>query len=360
VSIATLPVQRKDEPPREATDVSPPQPGTSDDYRRLLVRHRRIQLSRTAENMQRLAMTYDRAADAILEQLRKLPDSVERTGTGWLAARLNLIRTINEELERYRTDYRELLDLSMISSAQMAADRELEAAELVGAPPDVRLQPTLTREFAEFTVNYSALARDAVETVASRYYRDGLRLKDRLANLSDVTRQSIEDVIVRGIADGTSARDMAKELQKVLSAEAKDTPGYKAMRIARTEVNNAFRESHTKSTLNPDGSSKSYISGIRWNLSLSHARSGPDICDIYAAHDEGLGPGVYVADSVPTDHPNGLCFQTTELKEWPGVMPRTMTMKPDVDAVSETHIRYYAERLQDPVAQAALAARGGV
>jgi hypothetical protein len=361
---------RKDEPPRE-TPISPsvPTPAvqvspTAAEYRALLVKHRHTQLLDTHKNIKRLQQTYDRAAEAILARVRALPDTVDRNGLGWLRAQLNIMRGIREELDRFRKDYAGLLDLSMISSAQAAADREAEVARLVGAPSDPRLYVTADRAITLSTgegiaVQFGALARDAVVEVANRYYRDGIQLSQRLHNLSQMTREVVEDTIVRAIADGTSARGLAIELQRVMSAEGKATPRHHAMRIARTEINNSFREAHTKSVIDPaTGGTKSYIVGVKWNLSLSHARSGPDICDIWAAHDEGLGVGVYSPDSVPVDHPHGLCFQTSVLKAFPDVIPSTMTMQPQVDKVPESHVRYYAERLNDPVAIARLAQVG--
>jgi hypothetical protein len=39
------------------------------------------------------------------------------------------------------------------------------------------------------------------------------------------------------------------------------------------------------------------------------AKWGPDVCDDYAKHDEGLGLGVYPVDKLPMPHPQCLCRQ---------------------------------------------------
>ncbi len=338
--------------------VAPAPAPTADEYRGILIRHRKLQLRHTSESVQRLAQTYDRAIDVILERVRALPDGVARTGTGWLQAQLQAVRSIREELDRLRTDYATMLDMSMLGTAQDAADREAEVARLVGAPTDPRMQATLSRSYVpasgvELGVQYGSLAKEAVEVVANRYYRDGLKLSQRLYNLSAETQKVVEDAIVKGIAAGTSARDLAKELQGLLSAEGKLTPRYNAMRIARTEIRTAHVEGHIRSTMRPGGELKSYITGIRWSLSLSHPAA--DVCDCYATHDEGNGPGIFAPGTTPVSHPHCLCNTTTALVYFPEIGPNGKT--PDVAAVPQSQLEYYS-RLGDKPAAAALAARG--
>jgi hypothetical protein len=366
-AVTLLTLSRKDEPPKDvSTGLQLPAPSatptapTASDYRSLLVKHRRTQLQNIRANVQRLAETYDRAADIIVDRVRALPDTVDRNGIGWLKAQLTAMRGIREELERLRNDYGHLLDLTMISSAQDAADREAEVARLVGANPDPRLYTTAERSMTLSTgtsvsVEFGTLAKEAVESVANRYYRDGLKLSDRLWNLSVLTRQAVENTIAAGLASGESSRDIAKRLQSVLQSEGVDTPLYRTMRIARSETNNAFKNAHLRSVIDPvTGGMKSYILGIRWSLSTSHKDA--DMCDLYAAHDEGLGPGIYRPDTLPVSHPQCMCYTSSVLSEFPEV--GLNEMEPDTSAVPESMVAYYAETIQDPVAIARLAQVG--
>lgn len=347
-------------PPRETATVATPAPkvATASDYRQLLLDFRKQQLRLTHENLQRLAETYDRAARNVVDRVSKLPD--ERRGTVWHQAQFDLLRSIDEELTRFRTDYAGILDLSMLSTAQQAAERELATAKLVNAPEDSRLIPSYSRGVTLFdgggvSVQFGRVAFDAVEATAQRFYRDGLQLSQRLHNLDTLTRQQVENTLVTGLTDGSSARDIAKTLQDVMSKPGVETPKHHAMRLVRTEINNSQRESSIRATMDAGGNLKSYISGIRWNLSSSHPHA--DICDVWAGGgSEGLDPGVYLPNDAPLDHPHGLCFVTAELVNFPGI--GGPGKKPDVAGVPESQIRYYAETIQDPVAQAALAARG--
>lgn len=342
---------------RESTLQPVPEGVTSNDYRRLLQRARSEQLELSRENLNRLAQTYDRAANAILDKVRALPDGVERTGIGWLQAQLTLLRDIDETMIALRRDFGDLLDLSLLSTAQQVAEREAEVATLVGAPPDPRLAMTLSRSAAltdgtRIAVRFGTLAQSAVERTASRYYSDGLNLSQRLYTLDVEARKVIEDTILQGIAQGTSARNLAKELEANLMEAGAKNPRNRAMLIAQTEINTAHREAAIRATLQPNGLLKSYISAVGWRLSTSHKEL--DRCDLYAAHDEGLGAGNFRPENVPLSHPRCLCAVVSILAAFPD--EQFVAKEPDAAGVPESELRRLA-RENDPVAIAALNGR---
>lgn len=335
---------------------------TARGYRELLVQSRREQLSQSRESLGRLMETYDLAAENLIRRLRN-PDA------DWLTPRQTIrnesvrqmLSEIDGVLTNLATDTRTMLDAGMLELAENAVRREARAAEKVGWHNDPFLFANQSRTFEatngiEVVVDFSRVAEQAVEAAANRYYRDGLRLSDRLYRLDTTMRQTVEDVIVAGIAEQAPAVLLASRLEDALSAPGQKTPRYLSMRIARTEINNAHREAHIRSLLTESGQLKGYASGIRWNLSLSHPE--PDICDVWAGVDMGMGAGLYLPDQVPVDHPHGLCYQTTELRELPGVAGPS---KPaNVGAVPEGQIAYYAEQVGDPVAVALLDQRGRI
>jgi hypothetical protein len=85
------------------------------------------------------------------------------------------------------------------------------------------------------------------------------------------------------------------------------TPGgesYAAMRLARTEINNAFHERQLA------GANRPGVTGVQWNLSGSHRV--PDQCNLFAQRDShNKGPGVFPVGKVPDKpHPQCFCFLT--------------------------------------------------
>ena len=177
---------------------------------------------------------------------------------------------------------------------------------------------------------FSQVPKLALNNVINRVWNDGFKFNDRIWNLQNGAKQGINGIMARGIASGQSATSLSKELRNYLidptltpgktwttkarkSVNMKGTIHYNALRLARTEINNSYREANIQSNkVSP------VTNGMKWNLSASHPR--PDICNVWAMSDQyNMGFGVFPADATPIDHPNGLCYLTDVLrppKEW--------------------------------------------
>jgi hypothetical protein len=105
-----------------------------------------------------------------------------------------------------------------------------------------------------------------------------------------------------------SAKEIAKQVFRFIDPETPGGASYAALRLGRTELNNAF---HTNSI--KQAQAMPWVEGVKWNLSGSHPR--PDECNEYAedTHYRGGDGGVFLPQDVPPKpHPNCLCFTTTE------------------------------------------------
>lgn len=123
--------------------------------------------------------------------------------------------------------------------------------------------------------------------LSQRIYRSRLWMDGRLGKLINAT-----------MAAGLNAREFAKAARDWFNP---NTPGgirYAAMRLARTEINNAFHAmSAQKYATTP------WINQVEWNLSGSHPT--PDECDVLAARSP------FPSDAVPArPHPQCLCYIT--------------------------------------------------
>lgn len=166
---------------------------------------------------------------------------------------------------------------------------------------------------------FSRVNKQAVEAIWART-RNGLYLSDRIWEQGEKHRTTMRDLIQESVAIGQDAVTTARMIQQYVrqgaQTLAKDYPNmmkrmkgrvpgnicYEALRLARTEMTAAFGEG----TIAAARVSPSYI-GMKWVLSHSHPVA--DICDVLAAHDEGLGRGVYSPGNEPPypAHPNCLC-----------------------------------------------------
>jgi hypothetical protein len=109
-----------------------------------------------------------------------------------------------------------------------------------------------------------------------------------------------------GLLRGLSARELAADVSGLIRPGVRGGVSYNAMRLARTEINNAFHFTSIRYTREMP-----WVSGYKWNLSGSHGK--PDICNTYSQQNgEGLGRGVFKKSNVPgKPHPNCLCYVTT-------------------------------------------------
>lgn len=178
----------------------------------------------------------------------------------------------------------------------------------------------------------TGMASQYVEAVYNRRLADGYNLSDRIWRLKTYTERSILDVVFQGIENGMSAVELSKAVEHFLlgrgpawttgvkpSVTGRGTVSYNALRLARTEINQAYHNMQKNLAMdNP------LLIGQKWNLSNSHPHDwGPsdaymgynEICEYkaYADH-SGLGPGVYSPGEAPPDHPNGLCYLTSVWK----------------------------------------------
>jgi hypothetical protein len=170
-----------------------------------------------------------------------------------------------------------------------ATNAAIGLAEYVSAP--------LSQEFA---VTIQAAAETSAERVAARI-AGRVDLSERVYKNQMVATGQIDKIVNQGIALNQSAREIAKRVFQFVNPGTPGGQSYAAMRLARTELNNAF---HTASVRNYG--SQPWVDAVKWEISGSHPRS--DICNEYAEIDNGKGSGIYQPRMVPAKpHPHCLC-----------------------------------------------------
>jgi hypothetical protein len=126
-------------------------------------------------------------------------------------------------------------------------------------------------------------------------------LSDRVYRSETGLRSQLDRKINSALSRGLSAREFSAEVSQFINPF---TPGglrYAAMRLARTEINNAAHAVAVDAAKD-----KPWVAAMTWHLSASHPR--PDRCD-QLAHN-----GPYQPKEVPgKPHPHCFCFVTPEL-----------------------------------------------
>lgn len=262
-----------------------------------------------------IRLTYQRAAERIRRQIETLAPgpSLRRTHLADLAATLEAeARRINQDVVNA---IRAGIRLSVGAAISGVADWTMHATEGMFDVQAVR------EMFAN--VNDRATAAILYRT------REGMMLSPALwGRAGDTASLAVKRLVEEGIAAGTDAKTLARDVQRYLDPSKrhpyqastrrllrvpKDV-SYEAHRLARTELNNAFREG----TVVGNRAAPSYI-GSFWRLSGRHPK--PDLCNTYAER------GVYPPGEEPTaPHPNCLCrlepahepaaVTASRLREW--------------------------------------------
>jgi len=165
---------------------------------------------------------------------------------------------------------------------------------------------------------------------------DGLTLSDRIWRDAASFQRTMENTIARNIQLGKSARSLGKQFlefadqqpvqlskemqrfiadlapedaQRAIEKYVKKKLDYNATRVARTEIQRAYRTSYVE-----QAKSLPFVKGIKWNRSRTEYDCS--VCENLAIADlYDLGPGIYPPDKVPiVPHPHCRCYYTTVLK----------------------------------------------
>lgn len=236
----------------------------------------------------------EQAAIAIEKRLKKLDTT--RFSASVRASQLRLA------LAEIRRDQRDM----WLSIGDVIRAGQIEAA-LVAADDMDRINRVLFASLPDDAAR--ALAASIRETarsgIKSLYARKPIAISQRVMIVpSAAVADAIEEIIQSSLAAGLSAKEFAQTVRSYISPRTPGGASYAAMRIARTEINNAFHERQIKEMEGPG------VLGAKWNLSSSHRK--PDDCNKFAETDQhDMGQGIFPKGSVPKKpHPHCLCFLT--------------------------------------------------
>lgn len=197
----------------------------------------------------------------------------------------------------------------MWSDVSTTITKNMGTASMLAVNENRELLSILTRAVGagRAAVLADSMMASAAETFGALRSRllNNINLSPNVFKNNALMMGKVDDVVNSGLLLGQSAREIAGNVQKYINPSVMGGPRYAAMRLGRTEINNAYhtttRESYRQSP---------YVTGVQWSLSGSHPK--PDTCNAYAEEDHSnLGPGIYLPDDVPDKpHPQCFCFIT--------------------------------------------------
>jgi hypothetical protein len=142
--------------------------------------------------------------------------------------------------------------------------------------------------------SFAAQARNGFKHAISKGVL-GIPLSQRVYKAQAWANGLVDRRVSVGLLLGQSAKEIARAVRDMIHPDVKGGVSYAAMRLARTELNNAF---HTTAKQRMD---EPWATGVRWHLSGSHPKSAkPEACELLALQ-------TYDPGSVP-NKPHPQCF----------------------------------------------------
>jgi hypothetical protein len=263
---------------------------------------------------------------AMLNELQSRPSGI---GRDIREAQLRLVqRNLHRELGKAWRQIGDVVEARRAEAAARAigyAEQVNKFALLAGGVHDAA---DIANKIAESELDNAASGIDRMiaRTTGASY----VPLKDRVYN-SDVNVGSQVDRLVNSaLTRGLSAVEFAKEVRQFVNPLTPGGVRYAAMRLARTEINNAAHAASVESVRETP-----WVEKMEWRLSGSHGRA--DICDRYAKGGAN-NDGHYPKTAVPAKpHPQCLCY----------VIPVTVTDDEFEDALLSGKYNSYLERYRD-------------
>lgn len=245
------------------------------------------ELQATDRQVLQLLRDAKKRVDAILKDLPAGQDikraQLEATRTRLMAEQADVFQRLGRMVEARRAS---------------AASRSLR---LSAAADAALLQKVGKGAEAQFLYNSMLqVGQRAIDAALARLKLSALPLSQRIYNTSVWMGGRLGRLINETLASGLNAREFAKRARDWFSP---NTPGgvrYAAMRLARTEINNAFHAMSAKKYAETP-----WTTEVLWNLSKSHPRL--DICNKVAADSP------YPKEKTPArPHPQCMCYITAE------------------------------------------------
>lgn len=228
------------------------------------------------------------------EILQGLPDQPD-AAFGNLIYRAQLERTRKRLLEEQAILFNKVGDLTSARRLRSAS----RAAKLSAAANNALL--LLVGQGADGKRLYDGAditSQRTVETILARMGLSKVPLAERIYNTSVWMNGRLDRLITQTMAAGLNAKRFAKVARDWFAPSVPGGTRYAAMRLARTEINNAFHATSVSYAAD-----KPWVSQMDWNLSKSHPK--PDKCDLYA---EESPWDVHLVPRKP--HPQCLCYVT--------------------------------------------------
>lgn len=184
-------------------------------------------------------------------------------------------------------------------AAAKAALKE-DAKVLKALFPDTKMRK-------DYEESFTATARHSIQAMINRVagVSPAYPLSSRVYRSAALSRGQVDRAINNHLARGTSAQELARDIRNLIKPSTPGGVSYAAMRLARTEINNAF---HAQSIGAAQDSP--WVTDMEWHMSKVHKPDPGDLCE------EWDGQKFAKADVPAKPHPQCMCYVTPVMVSW--------------------------------------------
>lgn len=157
-----------------------------------------------------------------------------------------------------------------------------------------------------FKASFQQTARHGVAAMVMRVTETELPLSKRVYKSAAFATGQVDKIINSHLARGSSAKELAKAVRSSILPSTPGGVSYAAMRLARSEINNAF---HAMTIT--EIQELPWTEDGEWHLSGVHVENPGDLCESYALE------RYFPKNDIPKKpHPQCMCYVVPRTTSW--------------------------------------------
>ena len=268
-------------------------------YYRLLKESQRKKLSINKKTLLKVKKLYEEESKKLISKLNNANEMNSQYINSYL-------EYVNKELKSLSKQIEKLTKQGIADTSQLMTEVNADVFSYIVKKYNLDIDSNLLESL--YKPNYNVVDK----IISGNLYKDNKSLSKRIWGYNRNNLNKIQEILIDGMVNKRPLQDITNILSTYTGGgntkvkaitSAYGQMNANSLRLVRTSLNHAFIE-----TMKDECRYNPFIEGYKWELSAQHytrqiKRFGPDICDDYAAHEEGLGTGVFDKRNLPIPHP---------------------------------------------------------
>lgn len=268
-------------------------------YYRLIKQAQREKLNINKKTLLKVKKLYEEEGKRLTEKLKTANEIDKKYINAYM-------EYVDKELKGLGKQVEKLTKQGINDTSQLMTNINGNLFSYINNKYDLGIDPDVLESL--YKPNYNVVDK----IISGDLYKDNKSLSKRIWGYNRNNLNKIQDILIDGMVNKRPLQDITNILSAYTGGgntkvkaitSAYGQMNANSLRLVRTSLNHAFIE-----TMKDECRYNPFIEGYKWTLSSQHyirqvKHHGPDICDDYAAHEEGLGTGVFDKRNLPIPHP---------------------------------------------------------